>query len=121
MQIDHVKHFPWVIQLYQPGDDHHLEQQHTITTGSNSEREQFPRNSVHPGSCRMHRALQFEAVAAALPWCQAMAVLMAPEQSFPCSLGFCTELERCWSTRYSYLYKQVILKYSENRRNNFYF
>lgn len=31
--------------------------------------------------------LQFEAFAVALLWCQAMAVLMAPEQSFPCSRG----------------------------------
>lgn len=123
MQIHHVKHFLWVVQLYQPGDDHRLELQHTIMTGTNSEQEQFPNNFLYPGSCRTHRTLQFEAVAVTLPWCQARAVLMAPEQSFPCSRGRSTPgvlhgagvlQHACWNTRYSYL--QVTPKYSENRR-----
>lgn len=90
MQVHCVKHFPSVVQLYQPGDTHHLELQHTIMTGTNLEQEQFPSNFLYPRSCRMHRMLQFVAVAVTLLWCQAMAVLMALDQSFPCSRGCST-------------------------------
>lgn len=89
-QIHRVKNFPWVIELYQAGDDHHLELQHTIMTGTNSGQEQFLGNFLHLGSCRMHGMQQFEAVAVTLLWCQAMAVLMAPEHSSPCSRGCST-------------------------------
>lgn len=93
VQIHHVKHFPCVIELYQPGKIIIWSCSTQKMTGTNSEWEQFPSNFVYPGSCRMLRMLQFEAVSVALLWCQAMAVLMAPERSFPCSRGSA----RSWS------------------------